>query len=342
MVFGGGRAEQQAALSGQLAALASAELPLGPGLRALAGEVPGRSLRKALVHLANRLDAGMSPAEALEATSALPPHLRGAMQAGLRTGHLGQVLAQYAAMERHRLELNRRVRSGLRYPAILAMTGVGMALLFLLWVTPGFARILSDFGVPLIPAARTALWLGQRGFAGFLGLVGVFVEGLAVLRLGGRRGWIASSWRAIPVVGPLWRFLDLAEFSRWMALLVEQEVPLPEALRLAAGGLRARYLGAAACRAARRLEQGAPLAEVLRGEKAFAPTLAVLVGPAAAGALAEAFRIAADLFAGRADAQAQRLQWLALPVAALLALSLVGFVLASLFLPLISLIQRLA
>lgn len=341
-MFGRGRAEEQAALSGQLAALASAELPLGPGLRALAAEVPGRSLRRALVHLANRLDAGMAPAEALDATSALPPQFRGAMQAGLHTGRLGEVLAQYAAMERQRLELNRRVWAGLRYPAILALTGLAMSLLFLLWVIPGFVKIFRDFGADLPPATQMAIWMGHNAFAGFLGLAGLGGLAVVVLRWGGRQGWIAAFWNAIPVLGPLWRFSDLAAFSRWMALLVEQEVPMPQALRLAAGGVHAPYIAAAAWRAAGRLEQGASLAEALRSEGAFAPTLGVLVGPAAAGALAEAFRSAADLFASRADAQGQRFPWLALPVAVLVVLSLVGFVLAAVFIPLISLIQRLA
>lgn len=342
MVFGRASAEEQVALSGQLAALASAELPLGPGLRALAAEVPGRSLRKALIHLANRVEAGMSPADALDATSSLPPHFRGAMQAGLKSGRLGLVLAQYAALQRQRLDLNRRVRAGLRYPAILGFTGVALALVFLFWITPEFAKVFADFDVDLPSATRTAIWIGSNGFAGFLGLAGLVVAGALVLRLGGRQGWIGEFWNSLPVLGPLWRFLDLAEFSRWMALLVEQEVPLPEALRLAAGGVRAHYLAAAACRAAARLEQGAPLAEALRSERTFAPTLAVLVGPAAAGALAEAFGSAADLFAGRADAQAQGLQWLALPVTALVVLALVSFVLVAIFVPLILLIERLS
>ncbi len=342
MVFGGAGAEDRAALSGQLAALASAQLPLGPGLRALAAEVAGRSLRKALVHLANRLDAGMSPAEALEATPRLPAHFRGAMEAGLKTGRLGEVLTEYAAIQRQRLEMAACVRSSLRYPAILLFTAALVVLLFLIWIVPGFAQVFAEFGIELPHATRVLIWAGTHAFAGFLGLAALALVGAVVVRLERPRRWFAGSWNRIPLLGPLWRSQDLAELARWIGLLVEQDVPLPEAFRLAAAGLHAGYLGQAACRVAERLEQGNPLAESLRSEKAFAPTLAMLVGPAAAGALAEGFRSAADLFARRAEAHAERLRWLALPFTVLVVLPLVGGMIAAILLPMIRFIQRLA
>lgn len=342
MAFGGARAEDGAALSGQLAALASAQLPLGPGLRAMAAELRGRSLRKALVHLANRLDAGMSPAEALDATASLPAHLRGAMEAGLKTGRLGEVLTEYAAMERRRLELAACVRSSLRYPAILFFASASVVLLFLIFIVPGFARVFADFDLDTPPATRVVVWAAQHAFAGFLGLATLVLLGLVAVQLGARRRGFAGFWNRLPLLGRLWRCQDLSEFSRWMAMLVGQEVPLPEALRLTAAGLHAGYLGAAARRAAERLERGAPLMDSLRSERVFSPTLMMLVGPAAAGALADGFRSAADLFAHRAEAQAERLRWVALPFTVLVVLPLVGGMIMALFIPLIGLIQKLS
>jgi len=342
MVFGVGRAADGAALSGQLAALASAQLPLGPGLRALAAEVPGRSLRKALVQLANRLEAGLSPAEALDATLALPAHFRGAMEAGLKTGRLGGVLTEFAALERQRLDLNRRIWASLRYPCILFFTGLAVFLVYLFLIAPGFARVLTQFGIQPSAVTTVAIWTAQHGLGGMVATAALGIVGVIVLRAATRRGWAAAFWNWLPLLGPLWRFQDLSEFSYWMALLVGQELPLPEALRLAAGGLHAQYVGEAARRAARRIEEGAALADALREEKTFAPTLVALVGPAATGSLAEGFRTAAAMFTQRADAQAQRLRWLALPVTSLVVLALVGFMLMGLFVPLIQLIQMLS
>lgn len=342
MVLGDARAADRASLAGQLAALASAHLPLGPGLRAMAAEVASRSLRKALLHLANRLDAGMSFAEALEGASALPAHFRGAMEAGLKTGRLGQVLAEFAALERQRLDLNRRVRASLRYPGILLFTALGVVFLYAFLITPALARIVADFGIKVSVATQWAMWAGEHGFAGLVAAALLAIVGLMVLGVAKRQEWAVAFWKRLPVLGRLWWFQDLWEFSRWMALLAGQELPLPEALRLAAGGLHARYVGEAARRAAQRIEQGAPLAEALREEEAFAPTLGALLGPAGTGALAEGFRTAAEMFAQRADAQAERLRWLALPVTSLVVLMLVGGMLVGLFWPLIALIERLS
>ena len=61
-------AEETAELAARVAELTKAGLPLGEGLRALADELPGRRLRRVLRTLADRLDAGMDLAEAIEGT----------------------------------------------------------------------------------------------------------------------------------------------------------------------------------------------------------------------------------------------------------------------------------
>ena len=59
-------AEETAELAARVSELTKAGLPLGEGLRALADEVPRRRLRRVLRTLADRLDAGMDLAEAID------------------------------------------------------------------------------------------------------------------------------------------------------------------------------------------------------------------------------------------------------------------------------------
>ncbi len=74
-----------AELSGQLAGLASAGLPMAPSLAALAEELPRGRLRRAMQELSDRLAAGMSLEEAIENQKGqIPPHLRGLVIAGAR------------------------------------------------------------------------------------------------------------------------------------------------------------------------------------------------------------------------------------------------------------------
>src|SRR5438270_10603856 len=88
---------EAAELSGQLAELTRTGLPLAPSLAALAEELPRGRLRGSMQQLAGSLGSGVSLAEAIEGQRGrIPPHLRGLVIAGVRTGRLGDVLSQFS------------------------------------------------------------------------------------------------------------------------------------------------------------------------------------------------------------------------------------------------------
>jgi general secretion pathway protein F len=69
----------------------------------------------------------------------------------------------------------------------------------------------------------------------------------------------------LPVFGPLWRYSSWAEFCHLLALLVESELPLPEALRLTGQGIQNSDIDRA-CRAmANEIEQGKTLSDAMTG-----------------------------------------------------------------------------
>src|SRR5262249_55024789 len=86
---GAGSAE----LSGQIANLTHAGLPLAPSLAVLADEMPKGRLRRAMRELARTLESGVPLSDAIEGQKRrIPPHLRGLILAGVRAGRLGDVL----------------------------------------------------------------------------------------------------------------------------------------------------------------------------------------------------------------------------------------------------------
>ena len=91
--------QDAAQLSEQIAGLTRAGLPLAPGLRALAEEMPAGRLRRMLGAVSRSLTQGASLDEAIAAQGgALPAHLRGLVLAGERTGRTGEVLGRFATL----------------------------------------------------------------------------------------------------------------------------------------------------------------------------------------------------------------------------------------------------
>ena len=143
------------------------------------------------------------------------------------------------------------------------------------------------------------------------------------------------------MIGPLLRWSHLAQFSRLMGLLLEQRVPLPDALRLTADGLRDPDLAYGCRRVADEVDGGRVLYESMAGRPQFPASLIPMVEwGQRAPALADAFCAAAEMFEGRVRSQGSFLEALLLPIMFLLIVCFVGAFVVAMLLPLIPLIVQ--
>jgi general secretion pathway protein F len=342
----GGRLSEEEAveISREVAELAKAGLPLAPGLRALADEMPRRRLTRALRRLARRLDQGSSLEAALEAEGRrFPSHVRGLMLAGVRSGHLVEALEELVNLEVARAELRRQVWHRVAYPCLLLAMLVPLFGCLCAFIVPQFALIYKEFDAALPQLTRAVLWFGGPGGAVFFGgLVCLVAAFLAVVSLRGV-AWSRRLLYAVPFIGPVWRWAGLMNLSRLMAVLLGQQVPLPEAFRLTAAGLREGDLALACRGAARQVEAGYSLTESVSQFWQFPPSFRPLVKWAERTSdPAEAFRAGAEMFEGRVRVSLALLEPAFLPLVFLFIIASVAFLVAGLMLPLISLIQNLS
>ncbi len=128
-----------------------------------------------------------------------------------------------------------------------------------LFITDQFSQVFRDFNTKL--PGITDLYIRFSGVVAWtmlgLTIVAVIVPLAAMfLPLG---AWLgrATSW--IPVLGTIVRDDRHAQFSHLMALLLEEEVPLPEALRLTSIALQGTVLARPCHAAAAAVEEGMPL-----------------------------------------------------------------------------------
>ena len=139
-------------MAARVAELTKAGLPLGPGLRALAGELPGRRLPHVLRAMADRLDAGVDLAATIEAEGRrLPTCLRGLVLAGIHSGRLAEVLEEYVDLQRSQLELRRRVWLSLAYPLVLLLAMTLLAILGQVLYCAASSRRYSTISKPRCP-----------------------------------------------------------------------------------------------------------------------------------------------------------------------------------------------
>ena len=275
--------DQLIALNDEIAALVRAGVPLEQGLGHLGGDLPGR-LGTFTTALADRMERGESLLEVLrEESGQVPPVYRAVVEAGLKSGRLPAALESVASSARQVADLRRLVAAGFLYPLLVVFLAWGLFVLFVTAIAPRLVSILEGFGAPavgllrLLPRwAESAVIWGPLVPAVILILSGVwwFASGRAAM-VEPRRAAALLGW--LPGIGRMLRSFRRAIFAEVLALLVENEVPLSEAVLLAAEAAGDRGIYRAASRLAASLERGEMLAGSHAPSREFPPLLGWLL-----------------------------------------------------------------
>ncbi|HEV3163890.1 MAG TPA: type II secretion system F family protein [Isosphaeraceae bacterium] len=331
-----------------ITALSQAGLPLAAGLRALSSELASGPLRRVLASVAEQLEAGQSLEEAIDSQGEnFPAHLRGLVLAGIRSGKLGEVLEQFTHYYHVGIELRRKLWLSLAYPFMLVAVMVALFVFVSMVIVNQFVVIYKDFGIDLPGVTRLVISISHvftdAGAGLLMGLFAVLgVIWLIGMTLGGA-SWRRSLTCRIPLVGPLWRWTALVEFTHLLALLLESNVPLPTALQLTGEGLRDADI-AAACQTMRQeVESGHTLADGIAHIPQFPFGLPrILRWAEAHHSLPGALHLAGEMYEARALAQARFVSVACTAMAVVFVLWGISIMVIGLFQPLIQLISKLS
>ena len=299
-------------LSEEITGLIAAGLPLASGLRATAEEMPRseRGYRNALFSVANALEAGAPVNEALKTAGAhLPEHLRGLISISSQNGRTTQALGRYVGFSSLGSNLRWQLWASLANPAVAMFLACLLFIVICVTLVSNFENIYKDFGVNL-PRITVGLMIIARPFyqswevllEGFLGLLVIGMIFFFVVDRRTRRG-IAGS---IPVLGPVFRNISFAEFFHLLALLIESEVPLPEAIRLAARAVKDSAIERGAIGVSSDVAQGTSLSKSVSQWHVFPRGLSrVIEWAEGTSSLPESLRMLGEMFASRARSQAE-------------------------------------
>ncbi len=334
--------------AGQLAecvALVTASgLPLASGLRAAAAESGPSRVSEALGWMADQVEQGRSLDDVLAgSTGVFPGHVRGLLLAASRTGDVGAALVELTEHQRLMRELGWRVLRGLAYPLVVVCLAFVVFELVVQLNVGIFRKMFLEFQLQLPALTQLLIWWYQYGITVVLAVfVGVLAV-VAVVRFGGGRAVWLRWGKVLPLFGPLWRWSGLAEWSGLLSVLIRRQVPLSEALQLAAAGVRDADLSRLSLQLAEAAGRGQPLSQLVAETRRMPASLVPLLRwGEQAGVLADALAAGRAMFESRVATRAWLLQSILPPLLCVAIGAAFMLLIMGLFLPLISMISALS
>jgi general secretion pathway protein F len=197
------------------------------------------------------------------------------VKAGEAGGALQDVLVSLADYLERTEELRDSVRSALIYPALLlAVAGISVAVL-LMFVVPQFQQMFDDMGKALPVSTQIVIFMGNLLRDYWWLMLGGFFVLVAVIKKMLADPVVRSRWDkrilTMPLLGELFSKIETARFTRTLATLLENGLPVQKALQLAREVIKNREISSGLKTAIEKLERGGGLSGPLTEGRVLPP-----------------------------------------------------------------------
>lgn len=289
----------------QLAAMLREGIPLEGALRQLCAGMRAGTLRNQIEQLEAELARGTPLKEAL-ARRSLPDLYRQMVEIGARSNDLPGVLTLLADHYHRANALWTRLKGLLVYPLIVIFVSLGLTVLISFNFSGFLSRIGHEIGPQMTLTASTITIWTPPVILAIAALVGVAAACIPA--------WRASlRWRL-----PAFRDASLAQLASAMTLMLENGIPLPQALVLAEALESGTPAAKTLARWRQLVEAGQGKPAAWSGDTRPFPALFLWLVQKGGEDLAAGFRKAAEIYQARASYRIEMALYGALPVSILL------------------------
>src|ERR1039458_7481262 len=348
--FGSGvKSNEIAIFTRQFSVMIDAGLPLVQCLEILGGQKENKTFQKVLLGKRGAVEGRASLSAAMRQYDKIFDNLYVNMvEAGETGGILDTILQRLSTYIEKNVKLKRAVRSALIYPVAL-LSIAAMVIILLLWkVVPIFVTLFNGLDVDL--PLPTRIVIGLSNFIGsYHGLVlAIFfiAAGFAVKFWYGTplgRYTLDALLLKVPIIGMVLRKIAVARFTRTLGTLISSGVPILEGLDITARTSGNAVVERAISATRKAVEAGRSLVDPLKETDVFPGMVTQMIGVGEqTGAMDAMLQKIADFYEDEVDAAVKDLLTAIEPIMIVVLGLVVGGVVISMYLPLFSLIGKLA
>ena len=330
----------------QLSTLNDAGLPILRSLRILEQQQKPGALRVAVRLVAEDVESGATLSEAMaKHPKAFNRLYSNMVQAGEAGGVLDVILQRLADFMEKAQALRRKVVGAMIYPIAVISFAAIIVMGLMYFVVPKFETIFKDFGTKL--PAMTEMLMGFSKWIVSGGWAVIVLSPLAVMLIfkllkqsKGGRYFVDNIMISLPIMGKIVSKTSVARFSRTLGTLLSAGVPILEALTITRETAGNEVYSRALSRVHDAIREGESFASPLRQAKVVEPMVVNMIDVGEeTGDLDKMLMKVADTYDEEVEALVAGLVSLLEPLMVITLGIIVGFIVVSLFLPLVTLIQ---
>lgn len=332
----------------QLATLVDAGLPLLRGLRVLERQERNVTLKAIIAELALSIEGGSTFSEGLAQHPKVFNRLFVNMvKAGELGGVLEVVLNRLSEFMEKAQKIKGKVIAAMFYPCAVMIVAVTILGVLMVFVVPKFKAIFAEMlggeGLPaftqfvlgISDAIANHAILTGIGLAVFIVSLNVFVRTQV-----GRRLFDKFKLN-MPVLGPVISKVAIARFTRTLGTLISSGVPILQALTIVKETAGNVIVGEAVGAVHESVKEGETITAPLEASNVFPPMVISMVDVGEqTGALPEMLLKIADTYDDEVDNAVAAMTSLLEPIMIVFLAVIVGSIVIALFLPLITLIDK--
>ena len=329
----------------QFSTMIDAGLPLVQALDILSTQVENKVLGRTLSQVKGDVESGATYADALRKHPRVFSELYVNMVAAGETGGiLDTILNRLAAYIEKAMNLKKKVKGAMVYPAVVCTIAVLVIAVIMIFVVPTFSKMFASMGGTL-PLPTRMIINASNFIAGIGGLLVAFAfVGFVVFIVHVRRtekGKLITDkiLLRLPIFGMLLNKVAVAKFTRTLGTLVSSGVPILDGLEITAKTSGNKVVEYAILEVRKAVVGGKTLAEPITKMKIFPPmvTHMIAVGEST-GALDAMLAKIADFFDDEVDAAVSNLTAMMEPMLMVFLGGAVGFIVVAMYLPIFKLL----
>ncbi|RLD13948.1 MAG: type II secretion system F family protein [Caldiserica bacterium] len=332
----------------QLATLIGSGLPLLRSLRVLKEQRKGGA-SIVLGKVADDIESGALFSEALAKHPGSFPKIYVAMiKAGEAGGALEIVLKRLAEFMEKEAKLKGKIKSAMAYPVVIVVVASGILTFIMTKIVPTFVKIFEDMEAGELPGPTKLLIKLSKLFTQKFYLIIIFVVAMVIFykiltKIKFTKYWIDMGKMKIPIFGPVVSKTIIARFARTFATLITSGVPILQSLQIVRDTVGNDVIAKGINEVRNRVREGEGISSPMMRTKVFPPmvTNMIAVGEET-GAMDAMLEKVADAYEAEVDAAVAAMTSMLEPLLIVFMGGIVGFIVISLFMPLIKLAMSLS